>query len=105
MLSVILFVLALPSLILWGLMKMIEDLLNVFGYWIIPAVLSLYSAVLLYAVGPSAPGAAFESVFNSLSERVVLGARLPLWLLLIGFAMLALGAARNRARRGHVSAS
>ncbi|WP_205182582.1 hypothetical protein [Burkholderia sp. LMG 13014] len=99
MLDLILLVLAVPVFIVWIIAKMIKDIGKVFGYWIFPAALSLYGAALLFIAGPSAPDAAFESVFNVLSECVILGMRLPLWLLIIGAALLVIGAGLRQIRR------
>jgi hypothetical protein len=100
MLDLILFILAVPAMIVWMLLKMIEDVVRVFGYLIFPAALSLYGAVLLYIVGPSAANATFESIFNVLSESVILGMRLPLWLFIIGATLLVIGGLLQIRRSG-----
>ncbi|APA90281.1 hypothetical protein BJG93_34785 (plasmid) [Paraburkholderia sprentiae WSM5005] len=105
MLDLILLIVAVPAVIVWIIVKMIEDIRKVFGYWIFPAALSLYGAVLLFIAGPAAPDAAFESIFNALSECAILGMRLPLWLLIIGVALLVIGAGLRQSRRSSARAN
>jgi len=103
LIDLILFVLLLPVAIVWAIKRALEDVVKFFGYWIFPAALSVYSGVLLYIAGPSAPDAEFESIFNILSECVILHARLPLWLLVIGVALLVTGAGLRLSRLGRVT--
>lgn len=98
-----LFVLALPALIVWlmvGVLKeAFDEVINVFGLWLFPAVLSLYAGAVLFIIGPSDPKLLFVSPFQLLSEAVVLGFRVPVWFGVVGAAFLFVGHYFNRARR------
>ncbi|WP_321817914.1 MULTISPECIES: hypothetical protein [unclassified Paraburkholderia] len=54
---------------------------------------------MLFVAGSSANDAVFESIFNALSECVILGMRLPLCLLIIGVALLVIGAGLRQSQR------
>jgi hypothetical protein len=105
LIDVVLFILLMPAMLLWVIWQMIEDIREFFGNWIFPAALSIYGSVTLFIIGPAEPDAAFESVFNWLSESIVLGMRLPLLLLLLGVAMLAAGASRRYWQRSEARQS
>ena len=105
MIDVLLFVLFLPTILVWAVFKLIGDIGRVFGFWIAPGALLIYVGIALFVVGPPAQDAAFESAFQWLSGYVVVGLRLPLLLLVAGAAMLVAAAAFRAARRGHTADS
>lgn len=96
MIDLLLFILFLPAILLWGVYRLLADLAELFGWLLGPAALSIYAGGLLFVIGPAAPGAVFESIFQAGAEAVVFGVRLPAVLLFAGIVMLAIGAATQR---------
>lgn len=90
MLDLLFFILLIPAFLMWAVYRVLADIVQFFGGLLGPAVLSLYGSAVLFIVGPSAPDAVFESVFQALSGTLVLGVRLPWWLLFAGVVMLAI---------------
>jgi hypothetical protein len=99
MIDLFLFVLFVPIALVWAMFRLVDDVLQFFGFWVVPAVLSSYFGVYLYLVGPSTPDAAFESIVQWLSGYVVFGLRLPLLLLIAGIGTLLTAATFRTLRR------
>jgi hypothetical protein len=105
MIDVLLFILFLPAILLWAVYRLLADIAEFFGWLLGPAALSIYAGGLLFAVGPAAPGAMFESIFQAGAGAIVFGVRLPVLLLFAGIVMLAIGASRSLFLRRKTSAS
>lgn len=99
MIDLIVFVLFAPIVLIWVVLKLLEDMGRFFGFWLLPATLSIYFGILLFVIGPPVPNAVFSSIFEWLSGYVIVGLRLPLLLLFAGVAMLVAGASLRHSRR------
>lgn len=94
----VLFVVAIPFILIYGIFSVFAKVADFFGWPLIPGVLGQYLGIMLHLYGQPDPGVEWETVFQTLAGVSVMGIPLPLLLVITGFAFLAFGAVNGLRR-------
>lgn len=86
------FLIALPALFVFVILKMLSSVVNFFGWSFFPGVLGLYTGNVLLLLGRPDPHSPWENIFQMLAGIQVFGFPFPYLLLASGVAFLAYGA-------------
>ena len=86
------FLLALPALLLYMLHSMLRSVADFFGWTLIPGVLGLYLGGALYVLGRPDPGVEWETILQTAAGITVAGITMPFVLMIAGGMFLAIGA-------------
>ncbi|EEH6870598.1 hypothetical protein G0R39_004507 [Salmonella enterica] len=84
----LIFLLALPALIVFLLFRFVADMANYFGFWLIPGVFGLFMGLNLSMVAPSDPDVPFESLVQVIAGSHILGFETPSVLFVVGIVSL-----------------
>ncbi|WP_372172750.1 hypothetical protein [Xanthomonas axonopodis] len=84
----LIFLLALPALIVFLLFAWAVDVADYFGFWLIPGVFGLGMGVNLSMVAPSDPDVPFESLMQVIAGSHIAGFETPSVLFVVGIISL-----------------
>lgn len=88
----LMFVLALPALLLYMVYSMFTAVADFFGWTLIPGVLGLNLGASLYILGRPDPSVEWVTVIQKVAGITVAGIEIPFLLVITGTAFLVLGA-------------
>lgn len=80
-----------------------QDIGRVFGYWLVPATLSIYFGSALLFVAPAPPDASLQTVYQMLGGANLGGIPVPLCFMSLGALFLIIGAGLRNGRTSWTS--
>lgn len=88
LLEFLVFLLALPALVVFLLFAWVVDVADYFGFWLIPGVFGLFTGIHLSMVAPSDPDVPFESLMQVIAGSHIAGFETPAVLFVVGIVSL-----------------
>ncbi|WP_186141744.1 hypothetical protein [Burkholderia gladioli] len=76
----------------WLAIAIAQNIGRIFGYWLVPALLSIYFGAALLFVAPEPPDASFQTVYQMLAGASLGAIPVPLCFMILGAVFLASGA-------------
>ncbi len=100
LIELILFLFAVPVLLIYSTFSIFRSIAEFFGWTFIPGVISLYLGAIIGIYGQQNPDSQFDNVFQMLNRISLLGAPLYWILVFAGVGLLVYGVRTHYKRQG-----